>query len=190
MTMLQYLLAAVSSNLKHWLYRLGNEFSAITGGWQARAWTGNGAVYTATAPGLTKNAGDMVIGMPNTYSSGKSGVVEIVNNVNLTPYSTLRVKVNLAIGGCSAVAGADGYQRIYLVCAADRSASNNWTSSAIYKAISQVFTHTSTSAYNASNVEYTLDVSGVNEAVDVFLGLVWKQQASGSTITILEVELR
>ena len=101
----------------------------------------------------------------------------------------LRVKLNLAIGGCSAVAGADGYQRIYLVCAADRSASNNWTSSAIYKAISQVFTHTSTSAFNASNAEYTLDVSGVNQAVDVFFGLVWKQQAAGSTITTLEVEL-
>jgi len=184
-----YLLAAIVSNTKHYLYWLGNEFTAITGGWQARAWTGNGAIYTATAPGLTKNAGSMTVSMPDKYASGKSGVVEIVNNVNLTPYSTLRVKVNLAIGGCSAVAGADGYQRIYLVCAADRSASNNWTSSAIYKAISQVFSHTSTSAFNASNAEYTLDVSGVNQAVDVFFGLVWKQQAAGSTITTLEVEL-
>ncbi len=189
MIKLLLLLAAVCSNLKHWLYRLGNEYVSLTGGWQARAWTGNGAVYTATAPGLTKNAGNMVIGMPNTYSSGKSGVVEILNNVDLTPYTTLRVKVNLAIGGCSAVSGADGKQLIYLVCAADRSASNKWTSSSIYKALSQVFTHTSTSAFNASNAEYTLDVSGVNQAVDVFFGLVWKQQAAGSTITILEVEL-
>ena len=179
----------MARGFKHWLYRLGNEFSAITGGWQARAWTGNGAIWTQTAPGLTKNAGDMVAAMPHAYSAGKSGVVEILNNVDLTPYTTLRVKVNLAIGGCSAVSGADGKQLIYLVCAADRSASNNWTSSAIYKAISQVFTHTSTSAFNASNAEYTLDVSGVNQAVDVFFGLVWKQQAAGSTITTLEVEL-
>lgn len=176
-------------SFKHWLYKLGNEFTALTGGWQARAWTGNGAIYTATAPGLTKNSGDMTASMPNTYSSGKSGVVEIINNVDLTPYTTLRVKVNLAIGGCSAAAGADGKQLIYLVCAANRSASNNWTSSAIYKAISQVFTHTSISAYNASNVEFTMDISGVNEAVDVFFGLVWKQQAASSTMPILEVEL-
>ena len=149
----------------------------------------NSAIYTATAPGLTKNSGDMVASMSNTYSSGKSGVVEIINNVDLTPYTTLRVKVNLAIGGCSAVAEADGKQLIYLVCAANRSSANNWTDSAIYKAISLVFSHTSTSAYNASGVEYTLDVSGVNESVDVFFGLVWKQQAAGSTVTILEVEL-
>jgi len=172
-----------------WLYKLGNEFTGITGGWQARAWTANSAIYTATAPGLTKNSGDMVASMSNTYSSGKSGVVEIINNVDLTPYTTLRVKVNLAIGGCSAVAEADGKQLIYLVCAANRSSANNWTDSAIYKAISLVFSHTSTSAYNASGVEYTLDVSGVNESVDVFFGLVWKQQAAGSTVTILEVEL-
>lgn len=179
----------LARSFKHWLYRLGNEFSAITGGWQARAWTGNGSIWNATAPGLTKNADNMVASMPNTYSAGKSGVVEILNNIDLTPYTTLRVKLNLAIGGCSAVAGADGYQRIYLVCAADRTYTNGWTSSAIYKAISQVFTHTSTSAFNASNAEYTLDVSGVNQAVDVFFGLVWKQQAAGSTVTILEVEL-
>jgi len=173
-----------------WLYKLGNEFTDITGGWQARAWTGNGAIYTATAPGLTKNADSMVATMPDEYKSGKSGVVEIINNVDLTPYTTLRVKVTLAIGGCSATAGADGKQLIYLVCAADRSASNDWTSSAVYKAISLVFTHTSVSAFNASNVEYTLDVSGVNQAVDVFFGFVWKQQASSSTIGVTEVELK
>lgn len=179
----------MARGFKHWLYRLGNEFSAITGGWQARAWTGNGSIYTATAPGLTKNSDSMTISMTNKYASGKSGVVEIINNVDITPYTTLRVKVNLAIGGCSAEPGADGKQLIYLVCAANRSASNNWTSSAIYKAISQVFSHTSTSAYNASDVTFTLDVSGVNQAVDVFFGLVWRQQAEGSTITTLEVEL-
>jgi len=178
-----------AASFRTFLYKSGNEFTSRTGGWQARAWTANGVIYTATAPGLAKNADNMVASMPNTYSSGKSGVVEIINDVDLTPYTTLRVKVNLAIGGCSAVAGADGKQLIYLVCAANRSASNNWTSSTIYKAISQVFTHTSTSAYNASNVEFTMDISGVNEAVDVFFGLVWKQQAASSTMPILEVEL-
>lgn len=186
MIKLLLLLAAVCSNLKHWLYRLGNEYASLTGGWQARAWTGNGSIWTAKAPGLTKNAGSMTVSMTDKYSSGKSGVVEILNNVDLTPYATLRVKLNLAIGGC----GSGGYQRIYLVCAADRSASNNWTSSAIYKAISQVFTHTSSSAYTAPNAEFTLDVSGVNQAVDAFLGLAWVQQAADSTFEILEVELK
>lgn len=182
-----FLLAAMAGNFKRWLYKLGNEFTAITGGWQARAWTGNGSIWTAKAPGLAKNAGSMTVSMTDKYASGKSGVVEIISDVDLTPYSTLRVKINLAIGGC--YTAGSGYQRIYLVCAANRSASNNWTSSAIYKAISQVFTHTSSSAYNASNVEYTLDVSGVNQAVDVFFGLAWVQQAADSTFEILEVEL-
>lgn len=185
--MLQYLLAAVSSNLKRWLYRLGDEYTALTGGWQARAWSGNGSIWAHTAPGLTKNSGSMTASMPNAYSSGKSGVVEILNNIDLTPYTTLRVKLNLAIGGC--YTAGSGYQRIYLVCAADRTYTNSWTSSAIYKALSLVYEHTASSAYNASNVEYTLDISGVNQAVDVFLGLVWVQQAAGSTIETLEVEL-
>lgn len=179
----------MARGFKHWLYRLGNEFSTITGGWQARAWSGNGSIWSHAAPGLTKNTGNMVASMPNAYSSGKSGVVEIINNVDLTPYTTLRVKINLAISGCSWESGADGYQRVYLVCAADRTYTNGWTSSTIYKAISLAFNHTATSAYNASNIEYTLDVSGVNQAVDVFFGLVWKQQQAASTITILEVEL-
>jgi len=187
MSKLVYLLAAISSNLKHWLYRLGNEFTVLTGGWQARAWSGNGATWTAKAPGLTKNSGSMTVSMTDKYASGKSGVVEILNNVDLTPYSTLRVKINLAIGGC--YTAGSGYQRIYLVCAADRTATNNWTSSTIYKAISQVFSHTSSGAYTASNVEYTLDISGVNQAVDVFFGLAWVQQAADSTFEVLEVEL-
>ena len=102
MIKLLLLLAAVCSNLKHWLYRLGNEYASLTGGWQARAWTGNGSIWTAKAPGLTKNAGSMTVSMTDKYSSGKSGVVEILNNVDLTPYATLRVKLNLAIGGCGA----------------------------------------------------------------------------------------
>ena len=41
--------------LEYWLYKLGNEYTAVTGGWQARAWTGNGSIWNAKAPGLTKN---------------------------------------------------------------------------------------------------------------------------------------
>ena len=173
--------------LEYWLYKLGNEYTAVTGGWQARAWTGNGSIWNAKAPGLTKNAGSMTVSMPDKYVAGKSGVVEIINNVDLTNFTTLRVKVNYSLGGI--VSGSGGYQRIYLVCAANRSASNNWTSSSIYKALSLVQTHTSTSTSTASNVTYTLDVSGVNEAVDVFFGLAWVQQNIASTIEVLEVEL-
>jgi hypothetical protein len=167
MIKLLLLLAAVSGNLKHWLYRLGNEFTSLTGGWQSRAWTGNRSIWTAKAPGLNKNAGSMTVSMTDKYSSGKSGVVEILNNVDLTPYATLRVKLNLAIGGC----GSEGYQRIYLVCAADRSASNNWTSSAIYKAIRR-YSPNVVQRFHGSERRIHAGRQRVNQAVDAFFGLV------------------
>jgi len=52
-----FLLAAMAGNFKRWLYKLGNEFSTLTGGRQARAWTGNGGAPNAVGSNGTNNTG-------------------------------------------------------------------------------------------------------------------------------------
>lgn len=169
-----------------WLYKLGNEFTDITGGWQARAWTGNGSIWSAVAPGLTKNASNMVASMPNTYSSGKSGVVEIINNVDLTGYNTLHLRLDFNLGGIDL--NEDGYSRFYLVTAPVRS--GNWTSSSVFSALLLCESQTANASRSATNQEYSLDISGVSGAQDIFIGCVWRQQLAASTLTIKEVQLK
>ena len=168
-----------------WLYKLGNEFTDITGGWQARAWTGNGSIWSAVAPGLTKNASSMVATMPDKYTSGKSGVIEIRNNVDLTAYRTLHLRLDFNLGGSGW--NEDGYSRFYLVTAPVRS--GNWTSSSVFSALLQCENHRANSNWAATNREYSLDISGVAGAQDVFVGCAWAYQLNASTLTIKEVWL-
>jgi len=168
-----------------WLYKLGNEFTDITGGWQARAWTGNGSIWSAVAPGLTKNASNMVASMPDKYTSGKSGVVEIINNVDLTGYNTLHLLLDFNLGGSGW--DKDGYSQFYLVTAPVRS--GNWTSSSVFSALLLCESQTANASRSATNREYSLDISGVAGAQDVFVGCAWAYQLNASTLTIKEVWL-
>lgn len=72
-----------------WLYNKGDECISVTGGWQSRAWKeDSNPQYSAVAPTLTKNADSMHIIFP---ASNKSGVVEVVKDIDLSGYNTLKI---------------------------------------------------------------------------------------------------
>lgn len=80
---------SVELSYTYWLYNKGDECTDVTGGWQARAWKeDNNSNYTAAAPTLTKNADSMHIVFP---ASKKSGVVEVVKDINLSGWKTLKI---------------------------------------------------------------------------------------------------
>ena len=69
------------------IYKPGDEFVNITGGWNARAWAAN-ENHPGLIPELTKNSDGMHIvftGQP--YGQQKSGVVEAVKNIDLTNFN-------------------------------------------------------------------------------------------------------
>lgn len=176
----------VPVSLGKWLYKYGNEYPSFTGGWQARAWTGNGSIWNAVAPGFAKNASSMVATMPDKYTPDKSGVIEIRNNVDLTAYRTLHLRLDFNLGGIDL--NEDGYSRFYLVTAPVRS--GNWTSSSVFSALLLCESQTANASRSATNREYSLDISGVSGTQDVFVGCVWRQQLAESTLTIKEVQLK
>ena len=72
-----------------YLYNRGDEYVNITGGWQSRAWKeDSNPNYSAVAPTLTKNSDSMHIIFP---ASNKSGVVEVVKDIDLSGYNTLKI---------------------------------------------------------------------------------------------------
>ncbi|HWQ98934.1 MAG TPA: hypothetical protein VN538_12700 [Clostridia bacterium] len=174
------------ARLLGWLYRLGNEFTTITGGWVASAWSGNTAIWTGVAPGLTKEAAALKIDMTNTYSAGKSGVVGIANLVNLTNATTLRIKISYSLGGID-TPGSGRYQRLYLMVS--DVTSGNWTSGTVYDALSLLIEHGASSVATATDVVFTLPVDTLNGNYRVYLGLVWSYQNAASWVRISEVEL-
>lgn len=72
-----------------YLYNYGDECTAITGGWQGRAWGfGQDTQYvSATAPTISHSGSDMTIRLPR----GHTGAVEIAKDVDLTHFTTLSV---------------------------------------------------------------------------------------------------
>lgn len=153
------------------LYELGNEHTIVTGGWQARAWLLKSG-YTATAPTLTKNGSSMTA---VAKTKNGSGVIEIAKDVDLTGYSTL----NLEYTGTGL--NNDYY---FMLGVADRNA-------AYYKdnaiALMEV-------VYNDAKTEaktVSLDISGVNKAVNVYLGMHITSSSSGTnTLNIHRVWLK
>jgi len=82
---------------KVYLYNVGDENNALTGGWSARRYSGS-----YTTPTLTKNAGDMVLS--GTYP--QTGFAYAVNAIDLTNYTKLCYEV-------ANVISSNGVQKAY-----------------------------------------------------------------------------
>ena len=78
------------------LYNNGDENTEVTGGWQARAWKEE-SNDTATAPTLTKGTDQMTIYLTSS-STYRSGVVETVNDIDFSQYSTLEMTYSATTG--------------------------------------------------------------------------------------------
>lgn len=150
------------------LYDSGNEYTSVTGGWQARAWKLKSG-YTATAPTLTKN---------DTYMTGVftkkngSGVIEIANDVDLTGYSTLYMEYT-----------GSGLNSSYygILGVADRTAT--YYKDSALATVEVVYSDGKDSAVVAS-----LDISSINQLANVYFGMHITSSASGTnTINIHRV---
>lgn len=80
--------------LAYWngdLYKAGNEYEAITGGWQARGWQYDSGC-SPLKPKLEKTDSYMVLG--TTGSGIQSGIVEIAKDLDFTKYTKITVNVS------------------------------------------------------------------------------------------------
>lgn len=175
----------VSINLKILrLYKYGDEFTAITGGWQAVAWP-FASDYTSISTQLlelTKNADNMVFHRAND-SDNYSGVLDIVNDIDLTNINTISLLCDYAWTRTSV---QYGYIRLILF-AIPRSTSY-WENA---PAQTTIVSSTDSSALSgeASGVTATLDVSSLSGAYDICIGIVSAHGTPTMTATIYEVKL-
>ena len=175
---------AIIIQVRQFLYKLGNEYVGITGGWSSYSWTGSSGSWEAAAPTLNKESDLMSVFMPHTYSTGKSGVVRSNNRIDLTNVSKVRLTMNYALGRCSTE--SSGYQRIYIFVSSETSGSWATTDVAVARLLC---VENSDSAESAANAVYELDVSSLSGSYYVCTGYVWRYQIDTSEVEILEVKL-
>lgn len=154
------------------LYKEGNEFAAITGGWDARGWELR-SIYTAKAPTLEKQGDSMVATITGSKTS-VSGVVEILKNIDITPYKTLSIEY---------MGSGVNYSYFFTLGVADRDA-QYYSDNALAKA-NPVYDDGA-----SEKVVANLDISEINQSVDVYIGLHLTSAVSGTnTLTIYRVWL-
>lgn len=159
----------VSDQTNLWLYNNGNEMSDINGGWISE-----GLPYLAEAPGtlraldITKNVNSMSVTMLDADFGGEAGIARTAYDVDLTPYSVLRMKCDYVVGNCTAC-----------LIAMKRGAAY-WGNSAARVHIP---------AYTSANgAEFAVDVSALTGNYDIGIGIIgWD---SYNSITVYEIELR
>ena len=81
-------LAIYTNGNKIFLYKNGDECTAITGGWQGRAWARADDKGVATTPEVTKNASNIRIALW-TATGYRDAVLEVKNNIDLTNIKTI-----------------------------------------------------------------------------------------------------
>ena len=69
-------------DLARYLYNQGNEYTAITGGWSAKALAMN-SYFTAKAPTITKNSNSMTVTLASS-AGAFSGLIHISKDIDLT----------------------------------------------------------------------------------------------------------
>jgi hypothetical protein len=127
------------------LYDSGNEYTFVTGGWQAR---GLKVVskYDAAAPTIAKGSNNVTISQ-SSYACG--GVYEIVKDFDLTEFNTLTF--NVAAGSETGILGLIVYDRSITSTGNDNS--TPFSKTLAYKQLKL-----------GDNGSFNIDVSGVNKA--------------------------
>ena len=126
------------------LYDSGNEYTFITGGWQARGLkvdSGN----NAAAPTIVKGSNNVTISQ-SSFACG--GVYEIVKDFDLTEFNTLTF--NVAVGSETGVFGLIVYDRNIT---STGSGSEYFTNTLAYKQLQP-----------GNSGSFNIDVSGINKA--------------------------
>lgn len=149
------------------LYDAGNEYTDKTGGWDAYALMRGGGT-NPFAPTLTKNASNMVATLyfPATK---RYGALFALNQINLTPYTTLKMNYSVSMPFASTALG--------LVTTASRV--QNYTPSA---SVLQVV--------SATNATLSVDVSALNSLQYIGVEMTSENTLTGTmTLTINKIWL-
>lgn len=76
-----------------YLYNKGNLCENITGGWQTRAWMSNYNGVSAQQPTVTYNAASVTFRNASSATKLATGVWEVMNDVDLSEVSSIKVRV-------------------------------------------------------------------------------------------------
>lgn len=151
------------------LYKIGNQYTEITGGWVPRGVSSLGTAYTPTAPNIVFNELGMRISVNSTFASGVS---ECKKDIDLSTRSVLTVDVSniTFVSGVSDIA----------IWVAKRNALSE------VKGVASAVVAT-TGTIRTKGV-YTIDVSALNGMYDI---AIWVSTTNGkyTDITIKSVAL-
>lgn len=151
------------------LYKIGNQYTEITGGWTARGVSSLGNIYTPTAPTIVFDESGMHVSVNSTYASGVS---ECKNDIDLSNHNVLTVIVSniTFVSGISDIA----------IWVAKRNALSE------VKGVASAVAAT-TGTIRTAGV-YTIDVSTLNGMYDI---AIWVSTTNGkyTDITITDVTL-
>lgn len=169
-----------------WLYKNGNEYIDVTGGWQARALAINsnfsGSGNSTVKPTLTKNANNMVMSLSRSGTiTTTSGIVEVIKDIDLTNINTIKgVFEKIVASGTF-----DSSQRFgLLVVVMPRTATYFDTNS-----VAQ-FSKQYTQAVTETDISFEVDVSSLSGSYDIAIGMSLYYNSSAAqqaTVTLKEV---
>ena len=162
------------------LYKNGNEFTHVTGGWAAYAWSYNTATDSGGAPSTANNGTQLVTSLANLYNSAISGVIRTGNMIDLTNVGTIRLRIAGTLGACATSKG--GYQEVYIFTR--QSADGNWISGNTAQAL--VMSHES-GASVAVDAYVGLNVAALYGAHYICIGVRWKQQNEPTVFWIQDI---
>ncbi len=163
------------------LYKNGNEFTHVTGGWASYAWAYNTAADAGGTPSTANNGTQLVTYLGNLYNSAISGVIRPANMIDLTGKTKIKVHIWGTLGACDTANG--GYQEVYLFTR--QSASGNWNSGNTAQAL--IISHTD-GANQSFDGNYELPVPGLAGLHYVCIGVRWKKQNDVTTLYYNDIE--
>ena len=163
-----------------YLFKNGNEYSAVTGGWGRYAWAYNTATDSGGAPSGSNDGTSLSVSLGNLYNSGISGVIRTGNMIDLTNVGTIRLRIAGTLGACATSKG--GYQEVYIFTR--QSADGNWISGNTAQAL--VMSHQS-GASVAVDAYVGLNVAALYGAHYICIGVRWKQQNEPTVLWIQDI---
>lgn len=148
-----------------YLYYLTNQCSSVTGGWASRAWAAQ-STATGMSPTVTITAESVTVSLSS--QNGKSAVYEILNDIDLTSFSTLK------FDGYGNDNGTTQFARLYVV----PRASTYFRTSSVASVIPST----------AGRAIVSLDISPLNAAYDICIG-VWTSGITSPSCTMFSLRL-
>lgn len=166
-----------------YLYKPGDECVSKSGGWATAGYVGNTSLHDAEAPALSKNADSMVMSWTQTYKSGKSGFIYTRNKIDLSKYSTLKIRCSYSLA--RGWADKSGYSQLYLMV--NTAFADGWIGGST--AILQCAASTKNGGASGTNVTFSLNIAAISAACYVQIGDAYAYQNNTSTVTIYDVWL-